>query len=177
MKRRWGRCGFPRRESPELHPGPWQGVPKVGGGLESDFTIRGRSFLKLPRSRHLAVFLLVFTAVGALAAYLGWPVVDGLLNLLGVIGAMGGVIWFVAGSLGVLAAVVYYYTAGIDWPKEEAYRIVAVGASIGLVIVVLVLALAHLEGRVHEVWPSLLKVGLGLAIAATAGWIGQRSGG
>jgi hypothetical protein len=160
---------------PELHRGPWAGVPRVEGGLETDFTIQGGSGFKLSRRRYPAFFLVAFVAVGSVAAYLGWPAVGGVLDLLGVIGAVGRVIWFFVGSLAVLAAVGYYYTAGIDWPRQEAYRIVAIGSSIGLGIVILVRALVGLEGRVEEVWPSLWKIGLGLTIAAAAGWIGQRS--
>jgi hypothetical protein len=179
MKRRWDRWGFPRRNAPELHPGPTSRgyVPFVdGAGAETEYSLEEGTARRLPRGRQRATVAAGLVLVAAITGYFVWADVHGFLDFLGAMGAMGRIIWLVVGSLAFLGALAYYYTAGIDWPRDEAYRIIAIGASIGLAIVLLVLLLVSLEGRIDEVWPSLWRVGLALAVAAAVGWIGQRSG-
>jgi hypothetical protein len=130
-----------KRSPPELHRGPWQRIPRVEGGGP-------------PRGLHLVVFALAVLGAGLWTAFFAWSRVESLFDLLGAIGVIGRGFAVVVGGLGVVLAIAYYYTAGVDWPRETAGRILVIGAAIGALFVAAILWLALLEGRLSEFWPS-----------------------
>ncbi len=171
MKKRRSRL---TRPTSELHRGPWQHIPRVGGSAESDFTIRGGAWFSLPRGRHLVLFLVALLGAGLWTAYFAWSRTGSLFEFLGAIGVIGRGFAVVVGGLGVILAVAYYYTAGIDWPRETAGRLLLIGSVIGLVVVAAIVGLAFLEDRFSEFWPFVWKASLALALLASLGILMQR---
>ena len=171
MKRRKSR---PRRPPPELHRGPWQPIPRVEGGAEEEFTIREGVRRRLPRGRHLVVFAIAFLGAALWTAFFAWPRIHSLFEILGAIGVVGRGFAVVVGGLGLICAVGYYYTAGIDWPRETAGRILVIAAILGASIVAAIGGLAFLEGRLAELWPLAWKAGLALVLLGLLGIMVQR---
>ncbi|MGH9320272.1 MAG: hypothetical protein ACRD21_05660 [Vicinamibacteria bacterium] len=95
--------------------------------------------------------------------------------MLGAVGVVGRGFAVVVGGVGLMGAVLYYYTAGIDWPRETAGRLLVIGAVIGVLVIAAVAGLASLEGRFGEVWTFVWKAGLGLALLGLLGVVMQRA--
>jgi hypothetical protein len=151
----------PRRSPPELHRGPWQRIPRVEGGGP-------------PRRLHLAVFAFAALGAGIWTAFFAWSRVESLFDVLSAIGVVGRGFAVVVGGLGVLLALAYYYTAGVDWPRETGGRILVIASVIGALAVAAVVGLALLEGRLTEFRPFVWKAGLALVLVGLLGVLLQR---
>jgi hypothetical protein len=150
-----------RRSLPELHRGPWQRIPRVEGGGS-------------PRRLHLAIFALAVLGAGIWTAVFAWSRAESLFEILSAIGVVGRGFAVAVGGLGVLLAIAYYYTAGVDWPLETAGRILVIASVIGALSVAAIVGLAFLEGRFTEFWPFVWKAGLALVLVGLLGVLLQR---
>jgi hypothetical protein len=120
------------------------------------------------------VFAFAVLGAGLWTVFFAWSRVEGLFDLLGAIGVVGRGFAVVIGGLGVVFAIAYYYTAGVDWPRETAGRILVIGAVIGTLVVAALVGLASLERRLAEFWPFAWKAGLALALIGLLGIVLQR---
>lgn len=153
-REREGRC---RREPLELHFGYNYSrghIPHVGAAA--------------PLPKIVRAVVLVAIALGlvvTLAAVMGaeGPVVDFLRSLL----AAGRGIVMLGGSFTLALVLLYYYSAGIDWPKETAFRLLGIGATVGILLWTGVMVLGW---RSVTSWVVLFV----LVLAAVLGYLGQR---
>jgi hypothetical protein len=120
------------------------------------------------------VFALAVLGAGLWTAFFAWSRVESLFDLLGAIGVVGRGFAVVVGGLGVLFAIAYYYTAGVDWPRETAGRILVIAAVLGAFLVAAIVGLALLEGRMSEFQPFVWKASTALALLGLLGIIVQR---
>jgi hypothetical protein len=130
-----------------------------------------------PLPKVVRVIVLVAIGVGllvTLAALTGseGPVVDFLRTAL----AAGRGVAMIGGSLALVLTLLYYYSAGIDWPKETAFRLLMIAAAIGIMLWVGVMALEWAQGSLDGKSVTSFLVLLVLVLAALLGYLGQRDG-
>jgi hypothetical protein len=120
------------------------------------------------------VFALAVVGAGLWTAFFAWSRVEGLLDLLGAIGVVGRGFAVVVVGLAAVLAIAYYYTAGVEWPRETGGRILVIAAVLGGFLNVTIAGLVLLEGRLPEFWPFAWKAGLVLALVGLLGILMQR---
>jgi hypothetical protein len=151
------REGRSRREPLELHFGYNYSrghIPNVGAAA--------------PLPKVVRAVVLIVVAIGflvALAAVTGYegPGIELLRTVL----AAGRGVAMLGGSLALALVLLYYYSAGIDWPKETAFRLLGIGATVGTLLWIGVMVLGS---RSVTSWLLLLA----LVLAAVLGYLGQR---
>jgi hypothetical protein len=147
----------------------------VGGGAESDFDIREERLRTLPRRRYLVVFALALAGASLWTAAFGWSRFENVFDWLSAIGAVGRGFAVVVGGLGLIVAVGYYYTAGIDWPRETAGRLLVIGSGIGVLVLAAIAGVVALEGRLAELSSFLWTAALILGFLGLVGVLLQRA--
>lgn len=140
--------------------------PAASGGSEHALTLLGEPIRRVPRARPMRRFAIVFA--GLTAAVLGAARLFALdsdqtwaLALLG-----GRILAVTLGPLALLAVLLYYYSAGINRPLDEAGRIMVGMAGIGLVLLAVVAVFGHFEGWLGD---GLIRL---LIIAGAVGAFG-----
>lgn len=172
MGRRGRRRG---RSNPDYHRGPYMRIPRPDYGSLTDYSLREGRFASLQKRRYLVVFGLFFLVVGVILTFVLTPDDLGAWGFFSLLAADPRGIAFVAGIVGVLLALGYYYSAaGIDWPRETAGRILVIASVVGAALVALMLLVGHLEGRLPEVLPAARRFFVVLALAACLGLLLQR---
>lgn len=170
-----------RKERPpaELHAGYNYSrgrIPHVAGGAATDYSLASGTVRKRPWARHLSVFVVSFILVVSVVGYLIGGEIRDLLELLSATGSVGRWIVMLCGPLVLLAVMAYYYgSVGIEWPLETVFRLIMIGALLGLGLLTLAFALIRFDPTASGYEGFFLGAGAMLLVLAGIGYFGQRS--